>query len=49
MFALFSRYIIDLPRIKSVIWDPCGERDRRVILLKVKEEGASAGQLADFH
>ena len=42
--APLSRYIIDLPKIKNVVWDPSGEQDRRVVLLKVKEEGASASQ-----
>ncbi|KAI9570329.1 S-adenosyl-L-methionine-dependent methyltransferase [Boletus coccyginus] len=37
---LLKRYIIDLPKIKSVVWDPAGKQDRRVILLKVKEEAA---------
>ncbi|KAG8219580.1 Met-10+ like-protein-domain-containing protein, partial [Butyriboletus roseoflavus] len=37
---LLKRYIVDLPRIKSVVWDPSGEQDRRVILLKVDEEAA---------
>ncbi|KAF8560111.1 hypothetical protein OG21DRAFT_1492514 [Imleria badia] len=35
---LLKRYIIDLPKIKSVVWDPSGNQDRRIILLKVKEE-----------
>lgn len=29
-----------MPKIKSVVWDPSGEQDHRVILLKVEEEGA---------
>ncbi|KAN0100387.1 Met-10+ like domain containing protein [Tylopilus felleus] len=37
---LLKRYIIDLPRIKTVIWDPAGNQDHRVVLLKVKEEAA---------
>lgn len=32
---------MDLPKIKTVVWDPSGDQDRRVILLKVEEEGAS--------
>ena len=40
----FSRYIIDLPKIKNVVWDSSGEQDRRVILLKVTDKGASASQ-----
>jgi tRNA (guanine37-N1)-methyltransferase len=35
-----KRYIIDFPKIKNVIWDPSGEQDRRVILLKVTEKAA---------
>lgn len=37
----FSRFIIDLPRIKSVVGDPSGGQNRKVVLLKVGEEGAS--------
>ncbi|KAF8140523.1 Met-10+ like-protein-domain-containing protein [Boletus edulis] len=37
---LLKSYIIDLPKIKNVVWDPSGNQNRRVILLKVTEEAA---------
>ncbi|KIJ66208.1 hypothetical protein HYDPIDRAFT_86188 [Hydnomerulius pinastri MD-312] len=35
-----KKYIIDLPKIRSVVYDPSGARDRRIVLLKVTEEAA---------
>ncbi|KIK87033.1 hypothetical protein PAXRUDRAFT_831869 [Paxillus rubicundulus Ve08.2h10] len=43
-----KRYIIDLPKIRSVIWDPSGEKDRRVVLLKVTEEAALSPEARSF-
>ncbi|KAG9314128.1 Met-10+ like-protein-domain-containing protein [Chiua virens] len=45
---VLKKYIIDLPKIKSVIWDPSGVQDRRVVLLKVQEEAALAPEARFF-
>ncbi|KAG6335474.1 hypothetical protein ID866_3624 [Astraeus odoratus] len=39
---LLKSYIMDIPKIRSVQWDPFGENDRRLVLLNVSEEDQSA-------
>ncbi|KAF9225543.1 hypothetical protein BS17DRAFT_873360 [Gyrodon lividus] len=43
-----KRYIIDLPKIRSVVWDPSGGKDCRLILLKVTEEAALSPEARSF-
>jgi len=32
---------MDIPKIRSVVWDPSSRDDHRLVLLKISEEGGS--------
>ncbi|KAL4069843.1 Met-10+ like-protein-domain-containing protein [Scleroderma yunnanense] len=41
-------YIIDIPKIRSVVWDPSAENDRRLVLLKITEQAALSPEARTF-
>ncbi|KAF9245861.1 Met-10+ like-protein-domain-containing protein [Melanogaster broomeanus] len=43
-----KRYILDLPKTRSVVSDPSGEKHHRLILLKIAEEAALSQEARSF-